>query len=796
MKTAAAPDSPRGAASPSSTAMRGIHTGMLAAPRRTWPIVVAAASVLALQVALASASIQMLSAVRAYVGGESLYSKGRKSAQMALRDYMSSGEEADFERFSAALSVPIGDARAREALQKSPVDLPAARRGFLAGGNDPKDVDGLIWLFRWFHKTHLLGPSVALWREGDAGVQELSALGDVAHERIRVGATAQAMAQLHGSARAIDTRLSRLETEFSFRLGEASREAGVLLSALNLGSAAVLGGILITFTRQHLQERAAAEREIARLLDTVGDAVVCVDGQRRIVLFNRAAEAIFGTPARERLGTDVAALVAALDHPRLEVLIDDAMRADNVERVVLRVHDLRARRADGTIFPAEVTTSAVRTRIGPVATIVLRDVSDQERARADREARLALEASNKAKSGFLSSMSHELRTPLNAVIGFARLMAIDETSALSEEDRKRVEHIEHAGSHLLALVNDLLDLSRIEAGQMTMSLEPVDAAAVAERALIMTAQVAMGARVRLSPLAYVDDRPNAEGRPSGPHFVLADRVRLQQVLINLLSNAIKYTPAGGQVDLSLRAREDCIHIVVADTGKGMTPEQQAHLFEPFNRLGAERSNIEGTGIGLVLTRQLVALMNGRLGIESAPGVGTRATVSLRSEAPPSMASAERPSEELSEPRGSELLDVIYVEDNEVNVELMRQILASRCGVALRVATTGAEALAMVGSHPPGLMLVDMHLGDMTGMELAARLRASDATASIPLVAVSADALPDQIDHALNGGFDDYVTKPVNPARLVQVIAEQQSRLGTGKHPCPMQVPKALPSGDG
>jgi CheY-like chemotaxis protein len=211
----------------------------------------------------------------------------------------------------------------------------------------------------------------------------------------------------------------------------------------------------------------------------------------------------------------------------------------------------------------------------------------------------------------------------------------------------------------------------------------------------------------------------------------------------------------------------------------MTPEQQAQLFEPVNRLGAQHSKVEGTGIGLVLTRQFVLLMKGSLRIKSAPGVGTRVTVSLPSTAPPSMAPAEEPGEPPTEQRSSELLDVIYVEDNEVNVELMRQILALRSGVALRVATTGAEGLAMARARPPQMMLVDMHLGDMTGMELAASLRAGNDTASIALIAVSADALPDQIDQALSGGFDDYVTKPVNPARLVQVIAEQQKRLASG-----------------
>ena len=881
-------------------------------PHRTWPVVGVAAAVLAFQVALATGSMELLSAVQSYVGGESLYSKGQKEAQMALRDYLADGREEDFARFKTALTVPIGDRVAREALQQPEPDPAVAHDGFLAGGNDPADIGRLIWSFQWFHETRLLAPSIALWTAGDHAVQELDALADHAHERVHAGASEEELGRLRREAIAIDERLTRLERDFSARLATTSREMVRWLMMLNLISAVVLGVSGLTFMRQRLHERTAAEQEIrrrreslqqlldstaeglvgidangrctfinrsgleilghdsphavvgrdtrdwlqdasgratpidhairhgqpaqsaearflrrdgrpvpvtywchpvisggrpdggvitffdissqlharealrdsearlARLVDAVGDAVISADARRCIVLFNRAAETIFRTRAPDRLGADFLTLFDPASVQHLSALLEDPARLGAARAP--QVHELRALRGDGENFPAEVSISRVQTDTGMLTTIILRDASGQEQMRQEREARMALEASNHAKTGFLSRVSHELRTPLNAVIGFARLMSLDDSRPLRAKDRERIDHIENAGQHLLALVNDVLDLSRVESGQLALSLEPVDVMAAAEEALAVAVQLARDGGVMVAPTVRIEREPGEATRLA---LVLADRVRLRQVLINLVSNAVKYTPAGGRVDLAVRSIDDRFELIVTDTGQGMTGEQMAHLFEPFNRLGAERSTIEGTGIGLVLTRHLVALMDGTLDIRSAPGRGTVATVQLRRAQAdlPETGAAPRVFAAAADEVAQAPLDVIYAEDNEVNIELMRQVVQLRPGVALRVATSGGSALEMARARPPRLMLVDMQLGDMTGLEVAAQVRADPATAGVGLVAVSADALPEQIDAAMGVGFDEYLTKPINVVQIMRVLAvygdaRPQARGGT------------------
>ena len=253
----------------------------------------------------------------------------------------------------------------------------------------------------------------------------------------------------------------------------------------------------------------------------------------------------------------------------------------------------------------------------------------------------------------------------------------------------------------------------------------------------------------------------------------ADRLRLRQVLINLLSNAIKYSPHAAQVSLSLRPAGQQCSVVVSDSGVGMTPEQLAHLFEPFNRLGAEHSSVDGTGIGLVLSRQLVEAMGGQLRIESSPGEGTIATLTLTR----SVAMA-RPQEPPNMPAcaggRAGWLDVMYAEDNEVNIELVRQIAGLRPGIIFRHATNGARAHELARHQPPHLMLVDMNLGDTTGLQLAKTLRDDPTTTHIHLVAVSADAMPGQIRDALDGGFENYLTKPIDSAEILRVFDSYSS----------------------
>lgn len=388
-------------------------------------------------------------------------------------------------------------------------------------------------------------------------------------------------------------------------------------------------------------------------------------------------------------------------------------------------------------------------------------IADITERRLYQEARVAAETAQRAsqaKSEFLSRMSHELRTPLNAVIGFAQLMQMDRGQPLGPEQQHKAHLIERAGAHLLAVISDVLDLSRIEAGDMPLSVEPQSLASVLHDALAMVADQASRAEVQLLSPDLQLDVP-----------VLADRVRLRQVLVNLLSNATKYNHPGGAVRVSAWQEDAAVVMSVSDTGRGLTPEQMAHLFEPFNRLGAEQTGIDGTGIGLVIVRRLVLLMGGEIKVDSVAGTGTTFTVRL-------------PAADTFEPSQHSELDVVpaecrhatllYAEDNEINVVLVQQILALRPMWTLQVARTGAEALHMVRQQRPDLLLLDMHLGDMTGFELVDLLEKNKATQGIPKVALSADAMPDRVHAARAKGFRAYLTKPLDVAELLRCLDEQ------------------------
>jgi CheY-like chemotaxis protein len=404
---------------------------------------------------------------------------------------------------------------------------------------------------------------------------------------------------------------------------------------------------------------------------------------------------------------------------------------------------------------------------------VLRDVTEQHAIREERRAREAHEAASRAKTEFLSRMSHELRTPLNAVLGFSNLLRLDRRQPPTLQQMERLQHIENAGAHLLALVNDVLDLSRVESGHMAVSLEPVPLGLVVLESFSMVTSLATERSVR----TLVDTGKHEVGPPpdaaaagashQGPR-VMADPVRLRQVIVNLLSNAVKYNHAGGQVTLSYRTDDKTCTVRIADTGIGMDADQLDRLFEPFNRLGAERSGVEGTGIGLVLSRRLSELMGGALTIESELGHGTTATLTLQLS--PSEVSA--PPQEVTISAYTPVdghLDILYVEDDPVNAELVRQVLSLRPAVTLRIADSGSRAMALALQRVPDLMLIDMNLGDMTGRQLAHLFRLEPALREVRLVALSADALPEQIARAMEQGFERYLTKPVDFHDLLGLV---------------------------
>ena len=383
----------------------------------------------------------------------------------------------------------------------------------------------------------------------------------------------------------------------------------------------------------------------------------------------------------------------------------------------------------------------------------------QELQASNRE----LRAASAAKSEFLSRMSHELRTPLNAIIGFGQLL---EMEVLVPEQREFVDHILKAGRHLLGLIDEVLDIARIESGNLRLSVEPVRVAAVTEAAIGMVRPMASARKLHIR-------EAQAAG---GNEWVRADLQRLQQVLVNLLANAVKYNADGGEISVDYLAIDDgLVRIVVTDTGPGIAAADLERLFRPFERLGAEQTEIEGTGLGLALTKYLIDAMGGEIGVESEVGAGTSFWVELPLCNPPELEAGDSQLE-IAPARACDVMrTVLYVEDNISNVKLVDHILARRANASLTVAMTGKLALELARAEQPDVILLDRNLPDMSGDELLRELRADDRTASATIAMLSADATPGQVRRMLESGADHYLTKPFDIPDLLAIIESAPAR---------------------
>ncbi|HYM86870.1 MAG TPA: ATP-binding protein, partial [Pseudoxanthomonas sp.] len=511
------------------------------------------------------------------------------------------------------------------------------------------------------------------------------------------------------------------------------------------------------------------------ILTSANFSIIATDEKGIIQLFNVGAERMLGYTAAEVVNRirpsdihdpqEVMAHAQALSlelatpiAPGFEALVFKASRG------IEDIYELTYICKDGSRFPAVVSITALRDDDGDIIGYLLIGTDNSARKRVESElnqAMAAAEKANRAKTEFLSGMSHELRTPLNAILGFAQLIESGAPPPTPSQKRN-LDQILKAGWYLLELINEILDLALIESGNVTLSREPVS-----------LVEVMLECRAMIEPQAQKRGIGMTFPRFDIPYFVQADRTRVKQVLINLLFNAIKYNKPGGAVAVEYTLRPpDSIRICVRDTGAGLAPEQLAQLFQPFNRLGKEAGAEEGTGIGLVVTKRLVELMGGAIGAESTVGVGSVFWFELRLTTAPQLAVREAERAALVRPRvpvGTPLRTLLYVEDNPANLELVEQLIARRPDLRLLSAADGNLGIEFARACQPEVILMDINLPGISGIEAMKILRADPSTAHIPIIALSANAVPRDIEKGLEAGFFKYLTKPIKVNQFMDAL---------------------------
>lgn len=535
------------------------------------------------------------------------------------------------------------------------------------------------------------------------------------------------------------------------------------------------------------------------ILNSANFSSIATDEKGVIQLFNVGAERMLGYTAAEVLNKitpaeisdpqEVIARAAALSleldttiAPGFEALVFKASRG------IEDIYELTYIRKDGSRFPAVLSVTALRDDQGGIIGYLLIGTDNTARKQVEEEhkkmlrentlelekAKAIAEKANLAKSDFLSSMSHELRSPLNAILGFAQLIESD-TPAPTPSQKANIDQILHAGWYLLELINDILDLAVIESGRLSLSLESVS-----------LPEVMLECQAMIEPLAQKRGISMTFPQFAEPCFIKADRTRLKQVLINLLSNAIKYNQTGGRVSVECSlGTPERVRISVRDTGAGLSPEKLAQLFQSFNRLGQETGGEEGTGIGLVVSKRLMELMLGMIGVTSTVGTGSVFWIELVADVAPHI---ELDGNEFSTaaqtavhtgPRPRLLL---YVEDNPANLKLIEQLIARRPDMRLLTAQNGTDGINLARGYLPDVILMDINLPGISGIEAMRLIHLDPITAHIPVVALSANAIPRDIEKGLEAGFFRYLTKPIKMNEFLETlnVALEHAESGAGR----------------
>jgi PAS domain S-box-containing protein len=526
-------------------------------------------------------------------------------------------------------------------------------------------------------------------------------------------------------------------------------------------------------TSKQARELAKSDRKLVEqtrllqcILDGMGDGVIAADMNGNFLLFNPAAKKMLGIGALETTATqwsqqygiflpDMTTPYPASDLPLARTLLGEGVDG---EELFIR----NANRPEGAWL--NTTARPLKDEGGMWGgVVVFSDITERKREQAMRAAKEEAENANKAKNEFLSRMSHELRTPLNAIIGFSQVLEMTETS---KKSRVRIGHILKAGRHLLGLIEEVLDISRIEARLLTLSLEPVSVGEAIEQAIDLVTPIAANSGVRLETTVSA----------ANALYVSADRQRTQQILLNLLSNAIKYNSPGGAVTISAEVVSGKMRVNVTDTGIGIAEDFFPRLFQPFERLGATQTAVEGTGLGLALSKGLAEAMGGTIGVKSVVGQGTTFWLELSRAESPSQ-TVLRESAQISErlTQSDSRHTVLYIEDNLSNIRLMEDIVAIHSGITLMTAMQGRMGLDLAREHRPEFIFLDLHLPDIPGHEVLARLKSDPRTCTIPVVIISADATPGQVKRLLDVGAQEYLTKPIDMKHIFRVFDEHLSK---------------------
>jgi len=560
--------------------------------------------------------------------------------------------------------------------------------------------------------------------------------------------------------------------------------AVVSVTALRDAEGVVIGYLLIGTDNTARKQIEAEQKQLDQrlrdqqfytrsLIESNIDALMTTDPAGIITDVNKQMEALTGCTRDELIGAPFKNYFTDPD------LAEEAIRLVLSETKITN-YELTARARDGqeTVVSYNATTFYNRDRKLQGVFAAARDVTERklldqvlrEQNVELESAKSAAEKANLAKSDFLSSMSHELRTPLNAILGFAQLMASD-SPAPTLGQKESIDQILRAGWYLLGLINEILDLALIESGKMLMSLEPLSFAEVMLECQTMMEPQAQSRGIRLTFPEFDD-----------PFFVMGDRTRMKQIMVNLLSNAIKYNSEHGSVEVTCDVRtSDRIRVSIRDTGAGLSPEKLEQLFQPFNRLGRETEGVEGTGIGLVMTKRLIELMGGVIGVESAVGSGSVFWIEMLSTLAPHVmreSEATRPEQPQVKSSASSRT-LLCVEDNPANLKLVEQLIARRPDMHLLTAVNGTLGIELARSARPKVILMDINLPDISGFEALTILRDDPITAHIPVIALSANAMPRDIEKGLKAGFLRYLTKPIKVNEFMDALdvaldlAEQQ-----------------------